>query len=365
MRCLLLSLLTFCLLSTTGPVAAFDYVPGATPRDTVSYSVTTGSTGLSDPIVNRFTKVTSIDMTVVSVIGQDITVRQLWRFSNGTDDRQIILSGNVASGTGNYSNISYGSIRWFIAGGLKVRDLLGISSVPSANVNSTLSASYAGATRTVNTWNVTTIDPMFSERDLHFWDKNTGLLLERLYTVTYQGKSASLDVRAVQTSIPYPDFTITASQSSVNATSNMNSSSTIKLVSQHGFNSTVQLSLSTSPGLSCRVSPSSLLLSSNSTSVLTCHASSGSFTARVNATVGTLSHETQVAFRYSNQTSTPGQTARSDSLLLYALIISIAAVVGVTAFLVLRRRKTPQVRDEKVPNRPAQRPRISKPRRRR
>ncbi len=332
---LVLVLLSF---QTIGTTAAGNYAPGTRIGDTVSYTVTSANQ-IHDPLVGPFTNASSIDMSVVAVSGQNVIVNQLWRYTNGTEDRTITLSGNVESGNGNYT--IFGGVRWFIAGGLRVHDPLRF--LPNANITSTLSARYAGASRTVNLWNVTESDGAF-ERESHVWDRNRGLLLELSYLVSYPGLgSALLNIQAIQTNIPYPDFTVAASRSTVNVTSNIEGTSTITLNSRNGFNDTVRLNLVSSRGLTCSLTPSSLLVKASATSTLKCTAPPGSYVATLNATAGTLFHTTQVTFHSVALTPQTEGTSGLDPTVLYALIGAGLAAGVLVGFVVLRKKRIRRV----------------------
>ncbi|HZY94851.1 MAG TPA: hypothetical protein VFE98_08365 [Candidatus Bathyarchaeia archaeon] len=354
------------LLQSMGPVTAVSYVPGMKSGDRVSFSVNSSNTGSRDPAVAPFLNTASVDMIVTGVSGQDVLVNQLWKFTNGTEDRAIVLSGNVGSGAGNQT--VFGGVRWLIAGRLNARDLLFPSAPPNMNVTGTVSASYAGASRIVNLWNLTHASPSFTEVESHVWDKSTGLLLERTYLVSYPGvERAFLDIKAVQTSIPFPDFTLMVDQSTVNVTSDTEGASTIKLGSLNGFNTTVQLTVAPSPGLTCSLTPASLLVDTTATSTLKCKASPGAYIAKLNATAGTLFHTSQVAFHSTALTPQTGAASAPAPIILYALIgAGLVATAVLTGFAILRNKRTRRAKlvGGKESTKPVSRPRSKRSRRR-
>jgi hypothetical protein len=106
-------------------------------------------------------------------------------------------------------------------------------------------------------------------------------------------KTSSTIVVSVTTS---PDFTIAANPSSVSTNVGVAGSSTVTITALHGFTGTVILTNRTSaPSLSCSLSPASIPTSGSST--LSCTGSaSGSYTANVTGTSGSLAHFVLVSF---------------------------------------------------------------------
>jgi hypothetical protein len=334
----LIILLTVFSQSISAGYAATTLGPGTLPGDIVFYSVSSRDTGLHDPLVARFANVSAIDMTTLSVLGSEVTVSQTWRFTNGTDSRTFTLTGNVATGQGNYSS---NSVQWFIAGGLKAGDPLYFS-FGTVKVNSTIpNISYAGKTVTVNTWNVTAIGKGYSESDSHVWEQHSGLLMERNYHVSYQGLDAFLDIKGVQVNVQYPDFKLSVNQSTVNATTNSDAGSTIRLESLNGFIGTVGLSADPAAGLFCTLNPMILIVRTNASSILTCHASiAKSYTATVNATSGTIFHSVAITYQYTGPTTPTTQANVGLAPVLLYAFVSVAAGAGIVGFILLRRRGT-------------------------
>jgi hypothetical protein len=119
------------------------------------------------------------------------------------------------------------------------------------------------------------------------------------YHTTIRATSGSRVKASVQLTVivsTSPDFTVTASPTSVPASVGVAATSTITVTALHGFTGTVTLTNTTSsPSLSCKLSPSTITASGTST--LTCTGSSaGTFTANVTGTSGTLVHSVLVSF---------------------------------------------------------------------
>src|SRR5207249_3605088 len=119
------------------------------------------------------------------------------------------------------------------------------------------------------------------------------------YVVSVTGTSGSLthktSISARVTAPVGPDFSLSASPSSVTFLIGQSRTSTIALHSTGGFNGTVQLTeASTPPGVSTSCSPASLQDNETSTCILGGTAV-GSYTVTVTGTNDTLVHTTSIA----------------------------------------------------------------------
>lgn len=117
------------------------------------------------------------------------------------------------------------------------------------------------------------------------------------YTVTVTAASGSISHSATVTvTVTNPDFTVSASPSSLSVRSGQQGTSRITVSALNGFRGTVSLSASVSGGLTVSVSPSSVTNSGTSTLTVRVPSSirSGTFTVTVTATSGTLRHTTTV-----------------------------------------------------------------------
>jgi hypothetical protein len=109
------------------------------------------------------------------------------------------------------------------------------------------------------------------------------------------------------------DFTLGASPTSVTVKAGTTGTSTITLTSLQGFTGTVTLANTVSPstGLTCTLSPTSIVLGTSGTSTLSCSGSAGAYTVTVNGTSGTLSHSANVTLTVQDFTLTANPTSLS------------------------------------------------------
>ncbi len=121
------------------------------------------------------------------------------------------------------------------------------------------------------------------------------------FTVSVTGTSGSLSHSVtVKFNVAQPDFTISASPSTVPITVGQTGTSTITIAPVQGFTGTVSLASSVSPGagLTCTISPTSVMNSGSST--LSCSATiAGTFTVTVTGTSGSLTHSVPIIFNVS------------------------------------------------------------------
>jgi len=168
-------LATILLLYGLAPVSAVvTYKPGVKPGDSATYGQVKAS-WKSDlaPFspVKDFLRVSSITVSVINIVGTDITARQTYSYPNGTT-RSFVWVEDVQSGAGNMSS----SVAWIIAGSLVAPDPIYESSSAST-VGQTVQGSYAGSVQTVNIINSTQPEPGGFCKFLRIWDQNTGILL--------------------------------------------------------------------------------------------------------------------------------------------------------------------------------------------
>jgi phosphoesterase family protein len=132
-----------------------------------------------------------------------------------------------------------------------------------------------------------------------------------LQSLTNNDAGSSAMTEFLKTTTQSPDFAISASPSSLTATSGSSATSTITVASLNGFTATVNLSASSSPvGPSVSISPSSVTLSSGTSAASTLTVStqsstpSGTYTIILNGSSGSLSHSTTISLTVSSGTST-------------------------------------------------------------
>ena len=172
---IILILASVLLLYGLAPASAVtSYKPGVKPGDSATYGQVKAS-WKSDlaPFspVKDFLGVSSITVSVINIVGTDITARQTYSYPNGTT-RSFVWVEDVQSGAGNMSS----SVAWIIAGSLVAPDPIYESSSAST-VGQTVQGSYAGSVQTVNIINSTQPEPGGFCKFLRIWDQNTGILL--------------------------------------------------------------------------------------------------------------------------------------------------------------------------------------------
>src|ERR1700756_3017259 len=119
----IVSLASILLVYALAPVSAVvSYQPGVKPGDSATYGQVNASWKSSvapfSP-VEDFLGVSSITISVLNVVGTNVTARQTYNYPNGTS-RSLVWVENIQSGGGNIST----PISWIIAGSLTAPDTL-------------------------------------------------------------------------------------------------------------------------------------------------------------------------------------------------------------------------------------------------
>jgi subtilase family serine protease len=117
------------------------------------------------------------------------------------------------------------------------------------------------------------------------------------YSVTVNGTSGSLShAISVPVQVTSPDFSLTASPTSLNIRSGGSGTSTITVTALNGFTGTVTLSANAPTGLTASLSPTSISTSGKSTLTITVASSvrTGTYTITVTGASGTLIHTATV-----------------------------------------------------------------------
>ncbi len=167
------------LVALVLPVFAIQYNPGVSSGQYVKY----GNFAGSGPGYEAFNDYGFLNLQVVSVSGNSVTLLSTGQFKNGT-----ALPGNgtkdvwnVETGTDNGTPSTQGPI---IAANLNQGD-----AIPPPNtysVNQTADRTYLGTSRSVNILNVVVFTPDYNSTLSYVYDKLSGMLLESTSTTTTQ-----------------------------------------------------------------------------------------------------------------------------------------------------------------------------------
>ncbi len=152
-----------------------------------------------------------------------------------------------------------------------------------------------------------------------------------VYDVTVTGTSGSISHSAIVT-YTVTDFTISASLTTVTTTAGTIGTSTITVAPVNGFAGTVALTSQISPaGLTCALSPTSIVLGASQTSTLSCSGAKSTYTVTVTGTSGSLSHSVVVIYTVTdfNVAASP-TTATVNVGVAGVSTITIDAVNGFT-----------------------------------
>jgi len=293
----------------------------------------------SNPFITSFAHVTSINSTVTDVTQTNITLTQLWTFDNGTAPRTIVIGGNVATGTGNYTIFGYTA--WFIPGGLSAGDSVGLGNSPT--INDTIVASYAQSFWPVNVANLTFNTGGVQQIIPFLWERNTGLLMEHTYLVSYINygyyEDGTLELKATRTNIAAetPDFIVASSNDSVTTMVNTTASTTLTLSTPDYL--TISLSFSVSPtGLICTLSARTVNVKTSTNSTLECKGPSGTYQVTVSATSGAKSHTDSLTYQV-NSAAAPTILGLTP-IIFYTIVAALAAIAALTTAILLWRRKS-------------------------
>ena len=117
-----------------------------------------------------------------------------------------------------------------------------------------------------------------------------------VYDVTVTGTSGSISHSAIVT-YTVSDFTISPSLTAVTTTAGTPGTSVISVAPVNGFAGTIALTSQVSPaGLTCALSPASIVLGASQTSTLSCSGAHATYTVTVTGTSGSLSHSVVVTY---------------------------------------------------------------------
>jgi len=169
------------LVALALPVFAVQYNPGVTEGQYLKYGNFVGS----GPGYESFSDYGFLNLQVVSVSGNTVTLLSTGQFKNGTalpgDGTTDVW--NLETGTDNGIPSTQGPI---IAANLNLGD-----SIPPPNtysVNQTVSRTYLGVERSVNILNVAVLTSDYNSTLNYVYEKLSGMLLEATSTTTTQAQ---------------------------------------------------------------------------------------------------------------------------------------------------------------------------------
>jgi hypothetical protein len=185
-------------------VRAVDYNLGVKVGDWIKYgqfNVTWSGNGTEPSYVTDEKKVDWAKIDVENASGTAVTLNATTHYNNGTQTSQS-LSADVASGQG------MTGLRMLIASNLKAGDPI-VNQTNSPTINQTTSGTYAGASRSVNLLNVTSVYGNQTTTVRIYWDQGTGAMVE-MYTKIpdYSNPGAYIEtsIKATETNMWSPDL---------------------------------------------------------------------------------------------------------------------------------------------------------------
>ncbi len=169
------------LVALALPVFAIQYNPGVTEGQYVKYGNFVGS----GPGYESFIDYGFLNLQVVSVSGNTVTLLSTGQFKNGTalPGNNTTDIWNLETGTDNGTPSTQGPI---IAANLNQGD--GIPPPNTYSVNQTVSRTYLGVERSVNILNVAVSTPDYNSTLTYVYDKLSGMLLDATSTTTTQAQ---------------------------------------------------------------------------------------------------------------------------------------------------------------------------------
>ncbi|MBU6409051.1 MAG: heparin lyase I family protein, partial [Verrucomicrobia bacterium] len=232
--------------------------------------------------------ITGTDGTLTHTTTISLTVNPAPDFSiTATPSSQTVTAGNGTSYT-----TTIGSLNGF--SGTVSLSVGGLPSNASASFNP---ASVTGSGNSTLTVNTTTSTPSGT------------------YTLTITGTSGSLthSTTVSLTVNPAPDFSLSASPTSLTITQGNNGTSTITVNPINGYSGTVSLSVSGLPsGVTASFNPASTTSSSTLTLTASSTATTGTATVTITGTDGTLTHTTTISLTVNPASGLPAGWTDAD-----------------------------------------------------
>jgi len=159
------------------------------------------------------------------------------------------------------------------------------------------------------------------------------------FLVNVTGVSGSLSHTITVTVVAaVPIFTVQSSSTAVSVAAGVQGTALLTVAPVNGFTGTVTLASSISPatGLTCSLTPASILLGASQTSTLSCGGSAGVYVVTVTGTSGSLSHQSTVTYTVTDFSLTSSPTSGTTVAGTPATsTVTIAPVNGFTGTVAL------------------------------
>jgi hypothetical protein len=295
--------------STTVTVTVQDFTLTAAPI-TVSVNATiSGTSTITVGSQQGFSGTVNLSSSITP--GTGLTCSLTLNTVSGSGTSSLSCSGSTGSYSINVTGTS-GPISHFVLVAFTVEDFSISASpgtihfAPGSSGVSTVTISplhgFSGTVTLTSTVSDSSLTASFSSASVPGGSGTSTLTLSGpnagSFTVTVTGTSGPLTHSfIVNVNIAAgPDFSVSASPVTVNTTSGVNGDSTIIVKPLVGFTGTIMLSSSVAggTGLSCSLTPTSILLGASGNSTLSCSGSLGSYTVSVSGTNGTVTHSVDV-----------------------------------------------------------------------
>jgi hypothetical protein len=181
------------------PVRGVDYSVGVKVGDWIKYGqfkVTWTGNGTEPSYVTDEEKVDWVRFDVENAGGTTATLNATAHYNNGTQTSQS-FSADVASGQG------MTGIKVLIAANLKAGDPI-VNQTNSPTINQTTSGTYAGASRSLNLFEVTSVYANQTTTYRIYWDQGTGAMVEMYAKTPYPsnpGAYIETSIKATETNM--------------------------------------------------------------------------------------------------------------------------------------------------------------------
>ncbi len=287
-------------------------------------------------------------LLITHVSGTNVTLDLSTAYTNGSN---VAMQGwvDVASGGSSLTSLAGGapSNYFILSGGLQTGDAIW-NTLGAPVLNQTTTESILGDARDVNVLNYTHTSNSpyvhFSISTQFTFDKQYGILIEFSLSTSTTSPSGSSQFTTSYGMVAnniwrldsLPDFTVSNS-GSIKVQAGSSGTTTLTLSDQYGFASTVNLQVTTQPGLTCTLDKTSVR--GSGTATLSCTGQPGSYSVTITASSGPSTHSTQVPVQV-NPAATPNQPTNQSNLIYIGIGVAAAvAIAAVAGFLFLRRKE--------------------------